>query len=62
MCLALEAKILILHFHFFILLQDCICDASYSRENEAKNLQNGGVHLTDIPDFGVGCLESHLAH
>ena len=24
---------------------------SYSRENEAENLQNGDVHLAQIPDF-----------
>ena len=35
---------------------------SYLRENEAKNLQNAGVHLAQIPDFGMGYLENHLAH
>ena len=35
---------------------------SYLIENEAKNLQNGGVHLAQIPDFEMGYLENHLAH
>ena len=35
---------------------------SYLRENEAENLQNGDVHLAQIPDFGMGYLENHLAH
>ena len=35
---------------------------SYFRENEAENLQNGDVHLAQIPDFGMGYLENHLAH
>ena len=35
---------------------------SYLRENEAENLQNGDVHLAQIPDFGIGYLENHLAH
>ena len=34
---------------------------SYLSENEAKNLQNGGVHLAQIPDFEMGYLENHLA-
>ena len=36
--------------------------ASYLSENEDKNLQNGDVHLAQIPDFEVGYLESHLAY
>ena len=35
---------------------------SYLDENEAKNLQNGDVHLVQIADFGVGYLKDHLAH
>ena len=35
---------------------------SYESENEAKNLQNGNVHLAKTPDFGMGYLENHLAH
>ena len=35
---------------------------SYLSENEAKNLQNGDVHLPQIADFGMEYLENHLAH
>ena len=35
---------------------------SHLSENEAKNLQNGNVHLAQIPDFEMGSLENHLAH
>ena len=35
---------------------------SYLIENEAENLQNGGAHLTQIPDFEMEYLENHLAH
>ena len=35
---------------------------SYLSENEAKNLQNGDIHLAQIPDFEKGYLENHLAH
>ena len=36
---------------------------SYLRENESENLQNGGdAHLAQIPDFGMGYLDNHLAH
>ena len=35
---------------------------SYLSENEAENLQNGDVHLTQIPDFELEYLENHLAH
>ena len=31
-------------------------------ENEAKNLQNGDVHLAQTPEFKMGYLENHLAH
>ena len=34
----------------------------YLRENEAENLQNGDVHLAQIPEFGMEYLEDHLAH
>ena len=27
---------------------------SYLTENEAKNLQNGDVHIAQIPDFEIG--------
>ena len=35
---------------------------SYFGQNEAENLQNGNDHLTQIPNFEMGYLESHLAH
>ena len=35
---------------------------SYLNENEAKNLQNGDVHVAEIPDFEMEYLENHLAH
>ena len=35
---------------------------SYLSENEAKNRQNGDVHLAQTPDFEMGYLENHLAH
>ena len=58
----LEQKIAeMLHSHFFIILPDCVW-TSYLRENEAENLQNGDVHLAQIPDFRMGYLENHLAH
>ena len=33
---------------------------SYLSENEAKNQQNGDVHLSQIPDFEMGYLENRL--
>ena len=33
--------------------------ASYLIGNEAKSLQNGDVHLSQIPDFEMGYLENH---
>ena len=50
----------ILHFYFFIVLQHW--RLSYLNENEAENVQNGDVHLAQIPDFEMGYLENHLAH
>ena len=35
---------------------------SYLSQNEAKNLQNGDVHIAQIPDFEMEYLENHLAH
>ena len=35
---------------------------SHLSENEAKNLQNGKVHLAQIPDFEMEYLENHLEH
>ena len=34
---------------------------SYLKENEAGNLQNGDVHLAQIPDFEMGYLENVMA-
>ena len=31
-------------------------------ENEAKNLQDGHIHLAQIADLGMGYLENHLVH
>ena len=33
---------------------------SYLSENEAKNLQNGDVHIAQIPDFEMEYLETIL--
>ena len=35
---------------------------SYISENEAENLQNGDVHLAQIPEFEMEYQENHLAH
>ena len=35
---------------------------SYLSENEAENLQNGDIHLVQIPDYEMEYLENHLAH
>ena len=35
---------------------------SYLSENEAKNLQNGDVHLAQFPGFDMRYLENHLVH
>ena len=37
-------------------------DTLYLSENEAKNLQNGNVHLAQIPDFEMEYLENHSEH
>ena len=51
----------VLHCHF---LMSCRIASvtSYLNENEAENLQNGDVHLTQIPDFELEYLENHLGH
>ena len=36
--------------------------SSYLSENDAKNLQNGDVHLAEIPNFEMGYLKNNLAH
>ena len=35
---------------------------TYLSENEAENLQNGDIHLGQIPDFEIGFLENDLVH
>ena len=35
---------------------------SYVSENEAENLENGNIHLAQIPDFEMGYLKNHLVH
>ena len=35
---------------------------SYLSENEAENLQNGDIHLAQIPEVEMKYLENHLAH
>ena len=35
---------------------------SYLSENKAKNLQNGDIHIAQIPYFDMEYLENHLAH
>ena len=54
----------LLRYYTFILLMSCRIASltSYLSENEAKNLQNGDVHLAQIPDFRMEYLENHLAH
>ena len=51
----------ILHFHFSLPSKIAFV-TSYLSENEAENLQNGHVHLAQIPDLEIGYLENHLAH
>ena len=34
----------------------------YLNENEAKNLQNGNVHVAQIADFEMEYVENRLAH
>ena len=49
--------------HFYFSLSCRIASVtSYLRENEAKYLQNADIHLAQIPDFGMGYIENHLAH
>ena len=51
----------VLHFHFSM---SCSIASvtSHLSENEAKNLQNGDVHIAQIPDFEMEYLENYLAH
>ena len=34
-------------------------DTRYLHENEDENLQNGDVHLAQIPDFEMGCYQKN---
>ena len=54
----------LLRYCTFIFSMSCSIASvtSYLIENEAENLQNGDVHLTQIPDFEIEYLENHLAH
>ena len=46
----------LLHFHFLMPCRIAFV-TSYLSENEAENLQNGDVHLAQIPDVGMEYLE-----
>ena len=35
---------------------------SYLSGIEAKNLQNGDIHIAQVPDFEMEYLENHLVH
>ena len=48
--------------HFFSLSCSIASMTSYLSENEAKNLQNGDVHLAQIPVFEMEYNEKRLAH
>ena len=55
----------ILHFHFFIVLQDASV-TSYLIENDANNLQKVDIHLAQIAEFRMsqesfGALRSMMA-
>ena len=53
-----------MRYYTFIFSLSCSIASvtSYLSENEAENLQNGDVHLAQIPDFEMEYLENHLAH
>ena len=48
----------------FIFLMSCSIASvtSYLSGIELKNLQNGDVHIAQIPDFEMEYLENYLAH
>ena len=54
----------LLRYCTFIFSSSCSIASvtSYLSETEAENLQNGAVHLAQIPDFEMEYLENHLAH
>ena len=51
----------IFHFHFSLSCRIASVTL-YLSENEAENLQNGDVHLAQIPDFKMEYLENHFVH
>ena len=51
-----------LQFHLFIVVAALLSVTSYLSANEAENLQNGDVHLAQIPEFEMEYLENHLVH
>ena len=51
----------ILRFHF-LLLCSIVSVMSYLSENGSENLQNGNVHLAQIPDFEMDYLANHLVY
>ena len=53
----------LLRYCTFIFSMSCmiVSVTSYLSENEAKNLQNGDVHLAQIPHFEMEYLENYLA-
>ena len=52
----------ILQFYFFSLSCRIASVTLYFCQNEARNLQNGDFHLSQIPDFKMWYLENHSAH
>ena len=48
----------------FIFPMSCsiVSVTSYLSGIEAKNLQNGDVHIAQIPDFEMEYVENHFAH
>ena len=50
----------ILHFSFFSFSYSIGSVMSYLSKNDAENLQNGKVHLAQIPEFEMKYIENHL--
>ena len=59
-----KSNIRLLRYYIFIFPLSCSIASvtSYLSENEAENLQNGDVHLAQIPDVEMKYLKNHLAH
>ena len=53
-----------MRYYTFIFSTSCSIAyvTSYLSGIEAKNLQNGDVHIAQIPDFEMEYLENHLVH